>query len=88
MKTYAVYIIANKRLGTIYTGVTSNLKRRMIEHRLGFVEGFTQKYDVKKLVWFEQYGCVYKAIWREKQLKKLEAHVENRSYRRAKSRME
>jgi len=69
MKTYVVYILANKPLGTIYIGITSDLKRRMIEHRLGLVEGFTQKYDVKRLVWFEQHVCVYKAIWREKQLK-------------------
>ncbi len=69
MKTYVVYILANKRRGTLYIGVTGDLKCRMIEHRLGLVEGFTKQYDVKKLVWFEQYACVYRAIWREKQLK-------------------
>jgi putative endonuclease len=69
MKTYAVYMLSNKPRGTIYIGVTGDIRRRIIEHRRGLVEGFTRKYAVKNLVWFEQYTCVYKAIWREKQLK-------------------
>jgi len=68
-KIYVVYILANKKNGTIYIGVTSDLKRRMIEHRNGLVEGFTQEYDVKKLVYIEQHQYVDKAITREKRLK-------------------
>jgi len=68
-KIYVVYILANKKNGTIYVGVTGDLKRRMIEHRKGLVEGFTQEYDIKKLVYMEQYQYVDKAITREKQLK-------------------
>ena len=68
-KIYVVYVLANKKNGTIYIGVTGDLKRRMIEHRNGLVEGFTQKYDVKKLVYIEQCQYVDKAITREKRLK-------------------
>ena len=68
-KIYAVYILANKKNGTIYIGVTSDLKRRMLEHRNGLAKGFTQEYDVKNLVYIEQYQYVDKAIYREKQLK-------------------
>jgi putative endonuclease len=68
-KIYVVYMLANKKNGTIYIGVTSDLKRRMIEHRSGLVEGFAQEYDVKKLVYFEQYKYIDKAVTREKQLK-------------------
>ena len=68
-KIYVVYILANKKNGTIYIGVTGDLKWRMIEHRNGLIEGFTQEYDVKNLVYIEQYQYVDKAIYREKQLK-------------------
>ncbi len=68
-KIYAVYILANKKNGTIYIGVTSDLKRRMFEHKNGLFEGFTQEYDVKKLIYIEQYQYVDKAITREKRLK-------------------
>ena len=68
-KIYIVYILANKKNGTLYIGVTGDLKRRMIEHRNGTFEGFTQEYDVKNLVYIEQYQYVDKAIYREKQLK-------------------
>lgn len=70
MKVYAVYILANKPRGTIYIGFTNDLKRRMAEHRLGEVEGFTKQYDVKKLVYVEQFKYVNNAITREKQLKR------------------
>ncbi len=69
MKTYVVYILASKPRGTLYIGVTGDLKRRILEHKNGLVEGFSQKYNVKNLVYIEQYACVYKAIGREKQLK-------------------
>ena len=69
MKQYVVYILANNPLGTLYVGVTNNLKRRMYEHRLGIVDGFTKKYNVDKLVYFEHITDVAVAIAREKQLK-------------------
>jgi len=68
-KIYVVYILANKKNETIYIGVTGDLKKRIIEHRSGLIEGFTQEYDVKNLVYIEQYQYVDKAIYREKQLK-------------------
>lgn len=70
MKIYCVYIIASKRNGTIYIGVTSNLKKRIWEHKEKLVEGFTKKYGVDKLVYFEQTENVHSAIQRERQLKK------------------
>ncbi len=70
MKNYCVYILASKRNGTLYIGVTSNLQRRIQEHKEKQVEGFTKKYDVNKLVYFEQTTDVMSALTREKQLKK------------------
>ncbi len=67
---YCVYIIASKRNGTLYTGVTSNLPKRIYEHKNGAVEGFTQKYDVHILVYYECGESIESAIAREKQLKK------------------
>jgi putative endonuclease len=69
MKNPAVYIMANKRNGTIYTGVTSNLSRRVWEHRETLVPGFTARYGCKLLVWFEFYETMAAAIGREKQIK-------------------
>ena len=65
-----VYILASNRNGTLYIGVTSDLIKRVYEHKQGFVEGFTSKYDVQKLVYFEEAVAVDVAITREKQLKK------------------
>ena len=70
MKTYVVYILANNPLGTLYIGVTNDLKRRMNEHRLGLVDGFTKKYGLKKLVYVEQFRYINDALTREKQLKR------------------
>ena len=67
---YYVYIHASKIGGTLYIGVTNNLVRRVYEHREKFVEGFTKKYDVAKLVYFEAHSDVEAAIMREKQMKK------------------
>jgi len=67
-KSY-VYILANEKNGTIYIGVTSNLKRRIHEHKEKIVEGFTEKYDVDKLVYYEIHGTIGSAILREKQMK-------------------
>lgn len=70
MKTYYVYILASKRNGTIYIGVSSNLENRIYEHNNKIVEGFTKKYNVGKLVYYEATNDVKTAIAREKQLKK------------------
>jgi putative endonuclease len=69
MKIYAVYILTNNPLGTLYIGVTNDLKRRIQEHRLGIIDGFTKKYGLKKLVYVEQFQYINNAIAREKQLK-------------------
>ena len=65
-----VYILASKRNGTLYTGVTSNLLARIHQHREGQVRGFTREYGVKLLVWFEQHPTMESAITREKRIKK------------------
>ncbi|MDR3365287.1 MAG: GIY-YIG nuclease family protein [Clostridiales Family XIII bacterium] len=65
-----VYILANRRNGTLYIGVTSNLVKRVYEHKEKFVEGFAKTYDVDRLVYYEVYDDIRLAIEREKQLKK------------------
>jgi putative endonuclease len=70
MKKGYVYILASKKNGTLYIGVTSNLAQRVEQHKDGLVEGFTKKYNVKSLVWMEEYDNIEDAIVREKQLKK------------------
>jgi putative endonuclease len=65
----AVYIVASKRNGTLYIGVTSDLCSRIAQHRDGSFPGFTKKYDVKILVWFQYLDSMPAAIAREKQLK-------------------
>lgn len=69
-KTYFVYILVSQRNGTLYIGVTNNLSRRVWEHKEKQVKGFTKKYSIDKLVFFEEYEDVNNAIAREKQLKK------------------
>jgi putative endonuclease len=69
-KNSYVYILARDRYGTLYLGVTSDLVRRVWEHRLACVDGFTRKYGLKRLVWFEVHGDIREAITREKQIKK------------------
>jgi putative endonuclease len=66
---YWVYILASKPGGTLYTGVTNNLVRRAFEHRQGLVRGFTKRYGVKTLVYFEQHDTASVAIQREKNIK-------------------
>jgi putative endonuclease len=66
----AVYILASKRNGTLYIGVTSNLQKRAWEHKNDLVKGFTKKYGVHRLVYFELYEDMISAIRREKQMKK------------------
>ena len=66
----AIYILASKRNGTLYIGVTSDLRKRIWEHREGFVHGFTKKYNVHILVYYELFDDMQNAITREKRLKK------------------
>ncbi len=66
----AVYILASKRTGTLYTGVTSDLPPRIQLHREGQVPGFTQKYGCKLLVWYEQHYVMQEAIKRERRIKR------------------
>ncbi|MCB2167403.1 MAG: GIY-YIG nuclease family protein [Deltaproteobacteria bacterium] len=68
-KQPAVYILASKRNGTLYIGVTSNLVRRIWSHKTNAIQGFTQRYKVYRLVWYELHGSMEAAITREKQLK-------------------
>ena len=70
MKEYYVYILASKKNGTLYIGITSNLIKRIYEHKNSLVEGFTQKYCVHRLVYYEATNDVESAITREKRLKK------------------
>ena len=69
-KEPAVYILANKENGSLYVGVTSNLQQRIYQHKNSLVPGFTSKYGVHKLVYFELHTSMYAAITREKQIKK------------------
>jgi len=68
-KYYYVYLLASQRNGTLYVDVTSDLSRRVWEHKNKFVEGFTKQHDVDQLVWFEQHEQIESAITREKQIK-------------------
>ena len=67
---YAVYILTNKNNTTFYIGVTNNLQRRIWEHKNKFVNGFTQKYNINKLVYYETTESIETALNREKQLKR------------------
>ncbi len=70
MKQFYVYILCNKRNGTLYTGVTSDLLKRVYEHKSNFADGFTKKYGIHHLVWYEVHETAESAITREKQIKK------------------
>jgi len=69
-RVYYVYIMASGPSGTLYTGMTNDLGRRVYEHREGLVDGFTKKYGVKQLVYFEELATAADAIHREKRIKK------------------
>ena len=69
MKQYFVYILTNKRNGTLYTGVTNNLARRVYEHKHKLLDGFTSKYGLRRLVYYEVFDDIRPAIAREKQIK-------------------
>jgi len=70
MKQYYVYILASKKNGTLYIGVTNDLIRRVFVHKEGIIEGFTKKYNVKNLVYYEIHLDINEAIKREKAMKK------------------
>ena len=67
--TYWVYMLASRRNGTLYAGVTNDLARRVGEHKEGRASVFTRRYGVTMLIWFEEHGDIAQAIAREKQLK-------------------
>ena len=69
-RRYYVYIMASGSHGTLYVGVTNDIGRRAYEHREGLIEGFTKKYGVKRLVYFEEFPTALDAIRREKRIKK------------------
>jgi putative endonuclease len=64
-----IYILASRKRGTLYIGITRDLIRRIYEHKSGFVAGFTREYDVKLLVWYQYCDSIISAIHREKQMK-------------------
>jgi len=70
MEAYYIYILASKKNGTLYIGVTDNLIKRVYQHKNNLVEGFTKKYHIHMLVYFDETNDVLNAITREKQLKK------------------
>ena len=71
-KRFWVYMLASQKQGTLYIGVTSDLIKRIWKHKNKVVEGFTEKYDVHNLVWFEDHATADAAIRKEKRLKKYE----------------
>jgi putative endonuclease len=83
-----VYILARASHSTLYTGVTSNLLGRIYQHRNGWAEGFTKRYGIKRLVWFEAHDTMEQAILREKRIKRWPRewkydliHAENPTWR-------
>ena len=85
---YYVYILASKKNGTLYVGVTSDLIKRVFEHKNDFVAGFTKKFQVHGLVYFEVSDSVESAIAREKQLKKWHRDWKIRLIEKGKPRMD
>ena len=68
---YYVYILTNKNNNVMYVGITNNLNRRLYEHQNELIDGFTKRYHVHKLVYFEEFGLIDQAIVREKEIKSL-----------------
>ena len=81
MKQGWIYILTNKRNGTLYIGVTSDLPQRIGQHREGKVGGFAQKYGLKMLVWYQHFENLHDARRREVQMKGVETRVEDRTCR-------
>jgi len=86
-RTFWVYILASRIGGTLYIGVTSDLVRRVYEHKEKLIPGFTSEYGVHRLVYYEQHATAESAIRREKRLKKLEPSLENRADRKGQSKL-
>ncbi|OFW80374.1 MAG: hypothetical protein A2887_05425 [Alphaproteobacteria bacterium RIFCSPLOWO2_01_FULL_40_26] len=82
---YYTYILTNKPNGTFYTGITNDLQRRIFEHKKGKIEGFTKKYGLKILVYFEVYEDVRDAIAREKLIKKWKRSIKLNAIQRMNS---
>ncbi|HEX42652.1 MAG TPA: GIY-YIG nuclease family protein [Phycisphaerales bacterium] len=78
MRQYYVYILAGKRNGTLYTGMTHNLIKRVGQHKEGRVAGFTKEYGVKRLVWYTTFENVWDAIAAEKRIKKWKRRLKLR----------
>ena len=76
-KTYYVYLITNWNNKVLYIGVTNNLERRLYEHKNKLIKGFTEKYNINKLVYFEQTSDIESAITREKEIKKWRREKKN-----------
>ncbi|MBQ8272124.1 MAG: GIY-YIG nuclease family protein [Tidjanibacter sp.] len=74
MRKSYVYMLTNEGNSVLYTGVTSNLERRILQHRAKVREGFTQRYNLNKLVYVEEFGSIIDAIEREKKIKMLSRH--------------
>ena len=74
---YYVYILSNKRNGTFYIGMTNNIERRVLEHKQGIIEGFTKKYGLHILVYFETHQNVNDAIFERKKTQKMEKAMED-----------
>ena len=70
-KQYCVYIITNIANSVLYTGVTNDLKRRIVEHKEGLIEGFSKRYNLYKLIYYETTNDILSAITREKQIKNM-----------------
>jgi len=68
-KVFSVYIMTNRRQGTLYVGVTNSMRHRIWQHKNNLIKGFTSKYDLHRLVFFENYESIQTAIEREKQIK-------------------
>jgi len=75
-----VYLLASERNGTLHVGVTSNLVKRVWEHKQHIVEGFTQRYDIDRLVWYEVHETMVSAICREKAMKSWKRVVEDQRH--------
>jgi putative endonuclease len=76
-KQYYLYMMTNKYNNVLYVGVTNDIKRRVLEHRQGAVDGFTKKYNCHKLVWFEQFIDIRLAIEKEKMIKNWRREYKN-----------
>jgi putative endonuclease len=85
--SFYVYILASRRNGTLYTGMTDDLVRRVWQHRTGAVPGFTSEYGVKLLVWYEQHETRASAFARERQIKKWNRSCEIAAHRESESRV-